>query len=189
MLPYYLFAFFVFILVCLVLLLWRFLFAGLKRERIYLEHKEEELHVLLQTLRKEADDFFYLAADKTAEISDERKRIAALISGFTLPQSAENEPAAVRYSEPEPVVQAAPFNEFRKAIEEAVIKQNEPPPAPVIPKVEPTDSALINPVKPEVKNSKREQITELLDSGKDAVQVAKELGITRNEVDLVVKTR
>jgi hypothetical protein len=186
MLPYYLFAFFVFILVCLVLLLWRFLFAGLKRERIYLEQKEEELQVLLQTLRKEADDFFDLATDKAAEISDERKRVAALISGFTLPQSAENESVVLPNPEPEPAVKAAPFNEFRKAIEDAVIKQNEPP---IIPKVDASETVPVNQVKPEPKSSKKEQILTLLDSGKDALQIAKELGITRNEVDLVIKTR
>lgn len=180
MFPYYLFAFFVFILICLILLLWRFLFAGLKRkERMELERKEEELKTLLTTLRKEADDFFDLASDKSAEISDERKRVAALVAGFALPQTAE---PVRRLAEPEfTEIKPAPFKEFQKAIDEAAKRHNAPKETEDItaPDTEPA----------EVKPSRREQIIALSDSGKDLAQIAKDLGITRNEVDLVLRTR
>jgi hypothetical protein len=141
MLPYYLFTFFLFLLVCVVLLLWRFLFAGLRREQMQLELKEAQIHELLEAVRKEADDFFDLASDKSAEIAEERKKIAALVSGLSLPgiqdgklttepqakrPNASNSSTSPKSGKKTAKEEPVSFSDFQRAIDDAAEKQNAP---------------------------------------------------------------
>ncbi|MDR0858266.1 MAG: hypothetical protein LBN97_04475 [Oscillospiraceae bacterium] len=175
-LPYMLLAFFVFILVCIGLVLWRYLFAGLKDERLFIELKQAELETLLGIVRKEADDFFDLAAEDKAEIIEERKKIAALVAGLavpgvTLPIAPEEVPA---------------LPDFQTAIDIAAKRQTEPEPEPektIEPEVilEISDEALSPAAQLQ---SRREKIFELTAEGFDRIEIARDLGITLNEVDL-----
>jgi hypothetical protein len=176
-LPYMILAFFIFILVCVGLVLWRYLFAGLKDERLFIELKQAELETLLTTVRKEVDDFFDLAAEDKSEIIEERKKIAALVAGLAVPgvtiPIAQEEPAALP--------------DFQTAIDIAAKRQTtpeEPPKAPEPAEIIPEPAEAVSPAVQ--MQSRRAKIQDLADEGFDRIEIARDLGITLNEVDLAM---
>ncbi|MDR0936660.1 MAG: hypothetical protein LBM98_08275 [Oscillospiraceae bacterium] len=176
-LPYMILAFFIFILVCVGLVLWRYLFAGLKDERLFIELKQAELETLLTTVRAEVDDFFDLAAEDKAEIIEERKKIAALVAGLAVPgvtiPIAKEEPAALP--------------DFQTAIDLAAKRQQEPEEPPKAPEPPETPPATVEPVSTAAQlHSRKDKIQDLSNEGFDRIEIARDLGITLNEVDLAM---
>jgi len=221
MVQYYLFAAFIFVLVCLALVVWRILFGGFKNERERLEAKRKELTEALESVKKEADNFYHMASEKLNEITAERNCLS--VSGY-----APNSVAAANFA-PEPATYAVEtelsisdstesvkpplIESFRKAIEEASVKHNgitpidgdapEVSPVSFVGQVAPsapvgqvagadamaplnTISAFLAAIPSS--GSKRDRIMAMINTGMTPVQAAKELGITRNEVDLIIKT-
>jgi len=221
MMQYYLFASFIFALVCLTFIVWRLIFSRFKKDIKNINQKKDEINALLAAIRKEADDFYDMASDKADVIIEERKRISALTSGFAFAmrskKSSESSLQSIATTPPLSItddVKPTLIYDFQKAIESAVKKQNDlyvannkdgksdesrTSNAAIATKSfgigTKTHSNELNKASRgaaltrETAKTKREKITVMLDEGKSYIQIAKELGVTRNEVDLVVKTR
>jgi len=161
---YYGFAFFVFLLICGLVFLCKRLFADTKRQNVLLDEKESKLLRLYQTVEEAMDEFYDTVAEAKGEIAAQAR---------ALPAPAEQEPAQapVRESPRKPARGRAKEEEpsvvvnFKQALAELEEGLSEEEPEPV---------------------GRHEGILQLAKQGKTRVQIAQELGITQNEVDLVI---
>lgn len=169
---YYLFATYVFILVCIIVIICKYLFADVKRQRRMLDEKEKQLLDTYRTLEDAMDDYYAAVSDAQSELEEKR---LALESQILLPAAAP-----VEAPEPKPA----------KPKKASVKKPVKPVEAPV---EEPRDDSqlvfeqILSDAAANVstKSQLHENILELTRQGKSRAEVAKLLQITQNEVELV----
>lgn len=203
-LEYYIFALFIAVLVCVVAIIFKVLFSDVKRQNKLLDERETQvlqLYSSVETLIEEFQDQLKAATDEFNLREQEYRAAMKNMEAFKLPPEFEKKEQAIervprssagidakkiKAAEeiisraehlivPEPVAPPAPKPEpkqavFRKFFDDAV---EAPPPTPYAP-------AAIN------GGSRRDSILALADEGKSDVEIASQLGITRNEVQLVV---
>ena len=168
---YYIFALYIFILICAILIICRFLFAGVKRRSKILDEKEEKILITYKTLEDAMDEFYDIADEAKAELERKLKKLSE-IPDPSEPVLREQRP----YAEIIPIyaggaepneMQISQSNEqkkiaFEQLFNEIRIKADAPLPAA------------------------HEKVIGLAEQGKSFAEIAKELKITQNEIDLII---
>ncbi len=243
-LKYYGFAFFIFVLICLLMVLYNFLFSDLKRQRKLLDEKENKLLRFYQSVEEALDDFndsveksFSEMDSRLKELGDlhaETERFMREISvrmpdklpqqspaaqpPGARPRTVRGAPPVSEYVPQPPLRQPMPSLRPQAAPQQvpAQTVQAAPPQQPPVlretpkpqhidvkaedVKDEPADfqpagfrrafetaSALSDSeLTPQEGANRNEQILSMAEKGMDRSAIAKELGITLSEVDLVI---
>ena len=167
MLDYYLFALYVFVLLCVIVILCKYLFADRKRQQKMLEEKEEKLLRTYSTLEDAMDEFYDLVAESKEELTLKFKALELRADGAPAktqpPEPEEKKPAAKRPSKPRT---KKPKEENQPAFEQLFNETTAKAGAPLSPT--------------------HESILKMSREGRSCADIAKELQITQNEVDLVI---
>jgi len=205
---YYAFALFIAGLVSAVALLCKVLFSSVKTQNKLLDERETEILQLynrVETIMEEFEDQVKATTEEQKLRENEYRAAMQNMAAFQLPPELEKkeqitpqvpralpleanriraagdaiEQAGRMISNEPPVITAAPAQSNQKEVKKAVFQSffddaTEAPPPPV-----PVTAAPIN-------TSKSEAILALADEGKTDVEIASALGITRNEVELVI---
>lgn len=164
---YYVFSFYVFILICVIILLCGFLFSKFKKKKQLFDEKEAKLLKLYQTVEDAMDEFYDLTAESKAEIEEAMKNLSsltAMVHRSSKEQKKSNE-----------------INEFA-AEDDDTLSPNNTMPNLTEELFQDTAKTIGNPTV-----SKNEAILMLFNSGKSKAHIARELNITHNEVDLVLE--
>lgn len=177
---YYGFALFVFVLICIIIILCKRLFADVKAQRKLLEDKEIKLLQIYQTLEDAMDEFYDLVAESKSEL-DEKYR-----SLYTAVDEAKADSAAPGASERAVI---APEQEDglsdpakRSALEEAAGRRGGF--GEIL--AESAGHAAEEEEEAMPAERKHESIIEMAKDGMSRAEIAKTLKITQNEVDLVI---
>ena len=75
---YYAFAFYVFILVCIIILICRAAFSQYKKQKMFFDEKEAKLLKLYQTVEDAMDEFFDMAAESKSEMDEALKKLSSI---------------------------------------------------------------------------------------------------------------
>jgi len=197
---YYAFALFIAGLVCVVAIVFKVLFANVKRQQKLLDERESQLLKLYTSVETVIEEFNDQVKVMMDELKDRENRATANIAAFDIPFDLEEKEQVI-----EKIPRTLPFdpNKIRVAgevIEHAnrVIKSNtiihDAPPdnvenGTIFQKffddtVEASPPHTIGNTRSV--QTRTDAILALADEGKSDVEIASELGITRNEVLLVV---
>ena len=173
---YYGFAFFIFVLICIVIFLCSYLFSDLKRQKKLLDEKETKLLKLYLSLEDAMDEFYDSIAESKEEIDARFQKLQTAVESDLKTLSTR----AVVLEERKEFVQKPEGEQnpdFPKTAQEtakvdfrAVLEQ------------QPQESAKGE----ETAKTRHESILLLAKQGKNYMQIAKELNITQTEVSLVV---
>ena len=195
---YYAFALFITGLICLVAILCKVLFADLRRQHKLLDEKETKLLQLYRNVESIMEEFADQVKATTEEIKEHESRVAMRVASITLPPETVNkEPIEklprsvtvdstriraasevleraeriIRSDALKPPAGAGSGNSgvvFHRFFDETAAEQPEP---------EPDNNG---------SQSRKKAILAMAAEGKTDAQIASELGITRNEVKLVI---
>jgi len=195
---YYGFALFISALLCLIAILCKVLFSNVRRQRKLLDEKETKLLQLYQTVESIMEDFNDQARATTEDIKEYEHRAA--ISAAAAASMSET----VRYEQSErlPRAEKAESSRLRAASEMLAraerivnidVQRSSPPAARPDNKVvfqrlfdDTAREAQAEIKTPPAKQNRSELILGLAEEGKTDAQIARELGITQNEVNLVI---
>lgn len=166
---YYLFAAYVFFLVCAILVICKFMFADVRRQKKLLEEAEKKLLQTYGRLEDAMDEFQYVAEKSRLELQAQAEDIEKRLSSYTLVRPPRDEvPISA-----EKAVPSTGLHEVSKtgaydpqAFESLLIQVKEQAPKEL--------PAL------------HEMILDLSRRGKKRTEIAEELKITLTEVDLVI---
>ena len=194
---YYAFALFISGLICLIAILCKVLFADIKRQQKLLDEKETKLLQLYRTVENIMEEFADQVKATTEELKEHESRLAKRDLSVGPPEAAKKEPGVpmpsrsvtvdssriraasevleraeriIKGDTLKPPASAGKNNGgvvFQRFFDESVSEQPEPPP--------------VNGTR-----TRKEMILALAAEGKTEAQIASELGITRNEVKLVI---
>jgi len=200
---YYAFALFVAGLICVIAIICKVLFSNVKRQKKLLDERETKLLQLYNTVETIMEEFTDQVKITNAELKEYEYRTTSNIAAFNLPPELEEKQKVL-----EKLPRTTPFdaNRIRVAGEvleraERIIKNDSIIPPPPEEKEENgavfhkffDETAESTPPLPPTAAEKRENIktkTDMIlalsEEGKTDVEIASELGITRNEVLLVV---
>ena len=195
---YYAFALFVSGLICLIAILCRVLFADLKRQHKLLDEKETKLLQLYRTVENIMEEFSDQVKATTDELKEHENRMARRdLSVIPPPEAVKKEPAAEKPARSVTVdssrIRAA--SEVLESAERIIKGDTLKPPASsgsgargaVFQKFfDESVSEQPDPPEESYKKSRKEAILALAAEGETDAQIASELGITRNEVKLVI---
>jgi len=203
---YYAFALFVAGLICVIAILCKVLFANVKRQKKLLDERESQILKLYNSAETLMEEFNDQIKITTAELKEQEYRATSHISAFNLPPALEEKEQVL-----EKLPRTMPFdaNRIRVAGEvieraERIIKNDTIIPMPQPEKEENgavfqkffDDTAESTPPLPPTPAERKatiktrtDMILELSNEGKSDIEIASELGITRNEVLLVVGLR
>ena len=201
-LEYYAFALFIAGLICAIAIIFKVLFSNVKRQQKMLDERETQilqLYTSVETLMEEFNDQMKMATDELKEFEN---RATSKMPVFDLPPGLEEKEKVL-----DKLPRTVPFdaNRIRVAGEvleraERIIKnetivnppmqQEKEENTPVFQKffdetAEATPPQQTAPEKPNAQ-SRSETILTMADEGKTDIEIASELGITRNEVQLVI---
>lgn len=171
-LEYYLFASYVFILLCIIIVICKYLFADVKRQQKLLDEKETKLLRTYQTLEDAMDEFYDLIDESRGDLEkkykeyDDRLAAAALTKPAPAPSPEESAPKKQVKKNPY-TPKNAPKSEsdqlgFEQLFNEITAKTGAP------------------------LSAVHESILNLSKDGMSRAEIAKGLKITQNEVDLVI---
>jgi len=206
-LEYYVFALFIAGLICAIALLCKVLFSSVKTQNKLLDERETEiLHLYnrVETIMEEFDDQVKATIEEQKLREQEYRAALQHMAAFQLPPELEKKEQVM-----ERVPRTLPLDANRIRAAGEVIERaerliiNEPPAeamqaaAPVQSEVKAAvfqkffdESAEAPPPMPyaeaPINTSRSEAILKLADEGKTDVEIASSLGITRNEVQLVI---
>lgn len=162
-LEHYLFAFYVFILVCAVILLSKLMFSDGRRQKKTLEEMESKLLRAYETLETATDEFYDLVAASKEELEQKTRALeAALLAGATTREGtgAPSVTAPIRMHGARSAASGAhPFAQLYNE----VAARTELPASPL-----------------------HEKILTLSKEGASQTEIAEQLQITQNEVGLVI---
>jgi len=193
-LEYYLFAFFIFCLLCMLVTLCRVLFSDVKRQRKLLDEKEGKLLRLYSGLEDAMEEFNDAVEATKAEWESQRKLLQSMIEQVKegehrsvdppsqTPQVFGRRGQAAQRSSNEGTVHVVRDEQSRVQIDkerngvDALIPADRQEESM-------TDDTQAGTPKP---LTRHESILDLAEKGTSRNQIAKTLGITQNEVDLVI---
>lgn len=157
---YYIFALFIFVLVCIVLVLGKYLYSDTKRQNKMLDEKETKLLRLYQTVEESLEEFF----DQVGESKNEIKMLGALYAKH------EEISAGLSSDQTKPALGDPAFEQprFQYVIDDFYDK--------------PPSMHEENHISP----SRFEAILNLWSEGRQIEDIAENLGITKTEVALVL---
>jgi len=202
MLEYYAFALFIAGLICVIAIICKVLFANVRRQQKMLDEREAQLLQMfssVETLMEEFNDQIRVTMD---ELKEHEYRATSHMTAFDLPPALEKKEQVL-----EKLPRTLPFdaNRIRVAGEvleraERIIKNDviiNPPVSPVQPEKDDggavfqkffDESIEANPSTVELSNAQTRSsaILALANQGKTDAEIASQLGITRNEVQLVI---
>jgi len=198
-LEYYGFALFVAGLICLIAILCKVLFTDLKRQQKLLDEKESKILQLYNTVETIMEEFTDQVKATTEELKEYESRAITRMASITLP------PEAVRKEQVlDKLPRTLPFNANRIRVAGEVLERAERiiksdaviPPEPletnengvVFQRFFDDTADRLPPVVEDISGgqTRNEAILTLAAEGKTYTQIASELGITQNEVQLVV---
>jgi type II secretory pathway component PulJ len=202
---YYAFALFIAALISIIAILFRLLFANVRRQHKILDEKENKLLQMYRSIESITEDFNDQIAAVMEDIKEYENRTIALVASMTKPP----EPPAINEETPAPQKNERPAamtvdssriraaGEVLERAERMIISGSGKQAAPavksgngeVIQKLfdEPSEEQYESTAGPKVKlNGRGESILALAGEGKTHAQIARELGITQNEVKLVI---
>jgi len=193
---FYAFALFIAGLICLIAILCKVLFADLRRQHKLLDEKETKLLQLYRTVENIMEEFSDQAKATTEELKDLENRTAKrAMAAVHPPEPVKNEKPAEKQAA-SVTVDSSRLRAASEVLERAerIIKSDtlKPPlnnnSGAVFQMFFDETDAEISASETEAKNKKtrNEAILAMAAEGKTDVQIASELGITRNEVNLVV---
>lgn len=180
-LEHYGFAFYIFILVCGVLFVYRQFFSDIRQQQKLLDEKESKLLKLYRSLEDVMEEFYDSAEQAKGELNEKmrtfEREFKMMPTPLKRPDPAEPAARPVQPQQPAPVRREAPAPggqpDFRQSFQAA----HEQAPAAAPPPRQEEASPWIG---------MRGEILRLAKEGKDRAQIAKELNITQNEVSLVL---
>jgi len=200
---YYAFALFIAGLICVIAILCKVLFANVKRQKKLLDEKESQILQLYTSVETLMEEFTEQVKMTTNELKEQEYRATKHMSAFDLPPELEKKEQIL-----EKLPRTLPFdaNRIKVAGEvlqraERIIKSDKVDTPAVQAKEEngavfhkffddAVDSAPPTPAEKAAKvQTKTDAILELAAEGKTDIEIASELGITRNEVLLVIGLR
>ena len=168
---YYVFALYVFILICAVIIMCKYLFADVRRRNKILDEKEEKLLRTYRTLEDAMDEFYDLADETKAELEQKLKK---LNEPANYPSAGPKEPAHYT-QEAQQVASELETNEmqvsikpdrdrlaFEQLFNEITVKTGVP------------------------LSAAHEKVLKLAEQGKSYAEIAKDLQITQNEIELII---
>jgi len=202
-LEYYAFALFIAGLISVIAILCKVLFSNVKRQKKLLDERESQILQLYNTVETLMEEFNDQVKITTAELKEQEYRATSHISAFNLPPALEEKEQVLEKLPRTLPLDATRLKAATEVIESAqrVIKNDKIilPPEPQkeengavfqkffddtaesTPPLPPTEQERQNSIK-----TRTDMILELANEGKSDVEIASELGITRNEVLLVV---
>ena len=202
---YYAFALFIAGLICVIAIICKVLFGNIRRQKKLLDERESQILQLYTSVETLMEEFNEQVKLTTSELKEHEYRATSHISAFDLPPELEKKEQVL-----EKLPRSLPFdaNRIRVAGEvleraERIVKSDNivqpasqakddgavfqkffddtieatPPPPPSAEE------------KAQTVKTRTEAILELAEEGKSDVEIASELGITRNEVLLVIGLR
>jgi DNA-directed RNA polymerase specialized sigma24 family protein len=178
---YYVFAFYEFLLICVILLLCRALFSRAKKQKAKLEEKEAKLLKLYQTVEDAMDELYDLASESKSEIEEALNKLSSLMGSLAKAEIGGPGTPSLKADASE--------TEFQKDRRDGVKQTDgdrERFREPIKPDKEQTRPTSAADQAERRYATRAEIILERSRSGKTSAQIAKELGITLNEVDLVI---
>ena len=212
---YYAFALFIAALICLVAILFKILFANVRRRNMLLDEKEAKLLQLYRSVENIMEEFNDQIRTSIDEIKEyEAKAVAHMASVFPQtpasyqreetarppqqqpqPQAPERAPSRAMTVDSSRIRAAGEVLERAERMIKSGAKKNAAPvankdnseviqrlfddPAPDAQTEESASDA-------QALNARRESIIALAEEGRSNAQIAKELGITQNEVKLII---
>jgi len=195
---YYAFALFISALVCLIAILFKVLFSNVKRENKLLDEKESKLLQLYQSVESIMEDFNDQVKTAIEEIKESESRAAKRVASLALPK----EPVKPEQMEKLPRVERVDTSRIRAANDmlaraERIVKSEALKNPAIHAKADNTavfqrlfDETVAEPpaaaAETQTQQVKNEAILSLAGEGKTDAQIASELGITQNEVKLVI---
>lgn len=198
-LEYYAFALFIAALICLIAILCKVLFSNVKRQYKLLDEKESKLLQLYQTVENIMEEYNDQAKATTEELKEYESRITARAAAIVMPKPPE--PVKGELFEKLPRAERVDSSRIRAANEmlaraERIVKsstlKNPAPPAGsdngvVFQRLfDETASETMAVTEASAQQLRNEAILALAEEGKSDAQIASELGITQNEVKLVI---
>lgn len=197
---YYAFALFIAALICLIAILCKVLFADLKRQQKMLDERESKILQLYNTVETIMEEFTDQVKATTEELKEHEKRTTSRMVSFELPPEAvkkervlERLPRTLPFDANRIRVAGEVLERAERIVKNETIKNIDPPEKEsngvVFQKF--FDDTADKPAPPDDtqapgKQTRNEAILALAEEGKTDVQIASELGITRNEVQLVI---
>ena len=202
---YYAFALFVAGLICVIAVICKVLFGNVKRQKKLLDERESQILQLYTSVETLMEEFNEQVKLTTNELKEHEYRATSGMSAFELPPELEKKEQvleklprslpfdanrirvagevlerAERIIKSDNIVPAAPQAKedgavFQKFFDDTVESTPPPPPSPA--------------EKAQSVKTRTDAILELAEEGKTDVEIASELGITRNEVLLVIGLR
>ena len=175
---YYLFASYLFVLICVLVIVCKYLFADVKRQRRMLDEKEKQLLDTFRTLEDAMDDYYALVEQAKDELASKSRELENRLF------LTDIEPQQEQLPDIDTV-------QLSKAAKKAVTKK--PVKMPVS-KPEPTDenqlafdqlftNAISN---VSVKTKLHDKVADMTKQGRSRAEIAKTLKITQNEVELIM---
>ena len=201
-LGYYAFALFIAGLICLVGILFKVLFSNVKRQRKLLDEKESKLLQLYQTIEGIMEEFSDQVKATAEEMREYEMRAAARATSFAVQPAAQPEAIIAEQAERRPRAEKIGSTRIRAASDalaraERIIKNDTlKNPAVTVKNANGVvfqrllDETSVEKLQEEpeapAQQIRNEAILALADEGKTDAQIASELGITQNEVKLVI---
>jgi hypothetical protein len=176
-LRYYAFAFFIFVLVCVVLVLCKLLFSGSRRENKLLDDKETQLLKLFRDLEDIMSDFYDRVDESKAEMQKLDQARQPLLDALAL-----SEAALAQEPERRNPKSAASAPDFKQLVDTYAGDASAPP--------YPQNSPNAGNKPPNAQNAalpKKDRILQLHSEGKTGNQIAETLDITQSEVSMVIE--
>ena len=203
---YYAFALFIAALICLIAILFKLLFANLRRQHKLLDEKETKLLQLYRTVESIMDEFNDQIRTSIDEIKEyENRALAHMTASLTQPRETnitEEQPAPpqpVKSSAKPMTVDSTRIRAASEVLERAERMVKNSGKKTVAPSAKVADGEVIQRLFDEapgelsdegadgqLTGGRRASILALADEGKTRAQIAQELGITQNEVKLVI---
>ena len=203
---YYQFALFIATLICLIAIVFRVLFAGVRRQRKLLEEKETELLKLYRSVESIMEGFNDQIQAAMEDIKDYENRAAAHMASLSKQAEQAKNEGSERLPQPDKQENAITVDSSRIRAASEVLERAErmikggpqnvqkktTPPARngtggIIQRIcdDTEDEEQPDEIDEQAK-SKRDNILVLAKEGKTHSQIARDLGITQNEVKLVI---
>lgn len=167
---YYLFASYVFLLIAVLLVIGKRMFADVKRQKRMLDAKEKKLLRTFQTLEDAMDDFYDLVEESKKEFAEKRDKLDILV---TDPSNVLHEITEV----PKAAPKSAPLLEPKQPLANSVL--------PASNNFEQLFDQLAE-KNPTPLYALHGKILSLANKGNTRSEIAKQLKITQTEVELVI---
>ena len=197
---YYAFALFLTGLICMIVIICKLLFSNAKKQRVLLDEKEAQLLRLYRTVNDTMEEFSDQIITATAEIReymDNASLLAALLAAPP-PEKEMEESLELKKLPPPPGQNSNRLPSAREATARAgKTEASDASGSRAIPmkgdngqgfKSFLDDAARSDTAEPEIsaRQTRNEAVLTLAGEGKTDAQIASELGITRNEVRLII---